>query len=257
ADLFGAHVVTKRAATTDGNRRRQMNDTQHTYLRLVPELRARVNGPRAGDEPAVTGERHSVLRGFEETDILPFGGSLETQKSETNVLVLLTFIPAFPIYPPETAWMRKPRTDIPALILHERAGHGRVAFLPADLDRRFARDNLPDHGDLLANLIRWAARDNIPLSVEGAGLVDCHLYRQSGRLILHLINLTSAGTWRQPVHEFMPVGRLRVSVKLPDDVRGRILRSLVSARRLTAGAKSGWATFEIKSMLDHEVVVIQ
>src|SRR5438876_990471 len=94
------------------------------------------------------------------------------------------------------------------LMLNDRAGHGRVAFLPADLDRRFARDNLPDHGDLLANLIRWAARDHIPLSVEGAGLVDCHLYRQPGRLILHLVNLTSAGAWRQPVHELIPVGPL-------------------------------------------------
>jgi hypothetical protein len=79
------------------------------------------------------------------------------------------------------------------------------------LDRRFARDNLPDHGDLLANLIRWAAKDDIPLAVEGPGLVDCHLYRQPGRLILHLVNLTSAGTWRQPVHELIPIGTLRSS----------------------------------------------
>ena len=37
------------------------------------------------------------------------------------------------------------------------AKQGRIAYLPADLDRRYARDNLPDHGDLLANLVRWAA----------------------------------------------------------------------------------------------------
>jgi hypothetical protein len=30
--------------------------------------------------------------------------------------------------------------------------------MPADLDRRFGRDNLPDHGDLLANLVRWASK---------------------------------------------------------------------------------------------------
>jgi hypothetical protein len=257
ADLFGAHSMTKHAATTDSNRRRLMGDTQHTYLRVLPEMRARVNGPRIGDEQPVTGERHPVFRGFEETDILLFGGSLEMLKTEANVLVPLTFIPAFPIYPPETAWMREPTTNIPALILNDRVGRGRVAFLPADLDRRFARDNLPDHGDLLANLSRWSARDNIPFSVEGAALIDCHLYRQPGRLILHLVNLTSAGTWRQPVHELIPVGPLRARVKLPSDVRGRKLRSLVSTQRLTAAEKSGWATFEIKSILDHEVVVLQ
>ena len=153
--------------------------------------------------------------------------------------------------------MREPKTDVPALILNERGGHGRVAFLPADLDRRFARDNLPDHGDLLANLTRWAARDHIPLSVEGAGLIDGHLYRQPGRLILHLVNLTSAGAWRQPVHEFIPVGPLRVREQLPDDLGGRRLRALVSAKRLIGAAKSGWVSFEIKTVLDHEVVVIQ
>jgi len=34
------------------------------------------------------------------------------------------------------------------------------------------------------------------LSVEGPGPIDCHLYQQPGRLILHLVNLTGAGAAR-------------------------------------------------------------
>jgi len=176
---------------------------------------------------------------------------------EANAQVLLTFVPAFPIYPPETAWMRKPKTDIPGLILVEQPGRGRVAFLPADLDRRFARDNLPDHGDLLTNLVRWAARDHIPLVVEGAGLLDCHLYRQAGRLILHLVNLTNTGAWRPPVHELIPVGPLRIQVKLPDGVAGKKARLLVSGAKAPASVRNGWSRFEVKSVLDHEVILIQ
>lgn len=107
-----------------------------------------------GTEPAVTGGRHDVLRGFEETDILPFGGVLEPMQVDPGARVLLTFVPPFPIYPPETAWMREAKTDIPGLMVNAPAGGGRVVFLPADLDRRFGRDNLPDHGDLLAT---WCA----------------------------------------------------------------------------------------------------
>jgi hypothetical protein len=195
------------------------------------------------------------LRGFEETDILPFGGMLEEMRTDPGVIVPLTFIPPFPVYPPETAWMRVPKTGIPGLVLRN-AGNSRVACMPADIDRRFGRDNLPDHGNLLANLVRWAAGGTIPLAVEGPGLIDCHLYRQPGRVILHLVNLTSAGTWRAPIDELIPVGPLRVRVRLPQDVSGRRLQLLVSQEKIGVSMARGWAAFELKSVLDHEVAVI-
>jgi hypothetical protein len=192
-----------------------------------------------------------VLRGFDETDIMAFGGVLEALKTDAGVTVPLTFVPEFPIYPPETAWMRTPKTDIPGLVLK-----GRAAYLAADLDRRFGRENLPDHGDLLANLVRWAAGDRIPLQVDGRGLVDCSLYTQADRLILHLVNLTSAATWRAPIHELIPVGPFTVKVRLPKEVRGAKVRQLVSGRGGAATLAGGWATFKVESILDHEVAVI-
>ncbi|HEY5911503.1 MAG TPA: alpha-amylase family protein [Verrucomicrobiae bacterium] len=255
-DLFGAHVEGTPRALQETTRAKWAKDTIHSYLRLLPELRAGVDGPRSGTEPPITGKRHPVLRGFEETDILPFGGVLEALRVDDPAQVVMTFVPEFPIYPPETAWMRQPKTEIPGLLLRTLPQAGRVAFLPADLDRRFARDNLPDHGDLLANLIRWIAKDDIPLSVEGRGLIDCHLYSQPGRLVIHLVNLTSAGTWRQPVHELIPIGPLDVCVKLPEDVRGKSLRLLVSGAKASVSTAKGWARFEIRNILDHEVAVL-
>ena len=152
--------------------------------------------------------------------------------------------------------MREPRTDIPGLIVNERPGWGRAAYLPADLDRRYARDNLPDHGNLLANLVRWAVDDDLPLHVEGPGFVDCHLYRQSNRLILHLVNLTNAGTWRGPVDELISVGPLDVNVKLPDRAPRRTLRTLVGGKRSRVDSRDGWIRFTVESLFDHEVFVI-
>jgi hypothetical protein len=256
ADLFGAHLTKPRPAHVESDLPKLSGSAYHTYLRLTPELRGQVYGPKSGAEPPASGQRHQILKGFEETDILPFGGLLEPLRTDAGSEVLLTFIPQFPVYPPETAWMREPKTDIPGLILNTRPQGGRVAFVPADIDRQFGRNNLPDHGNLLANLVRWATKDTIPLVVEGAGLVDCHLYRQPGRLILHLVNLTSAGTWRQPVDELIPVGPLKVRVKLPEGVRGRRPALLVSEQKISAAVKDGWYQFEIKSVLDHEVVVV-
>jgi hypothetical protein len=254
ADLFRAHAVNPNVLN-EATRKQRASATHHTYLRLLPELRANLDGPHNSTEPIVSATRHSVLEGFDQTDILPFGGVLDRLNIDLTAEVPLTFVPEFPIYPPETAWTREPKTDIPGLVLNTSAG-GRVAFLPADLDRRFARDNLPDHGRLLANLVRWAAGRPIPLKVDGPGLIDCHLYHQHQRLILHLINLTNTGTWRQPVDELIPVGPIRVSVTLPEGVHGQHSRLLVSEKKLFGAKSGGWFSFEIKSIQDHEVVVV-
>src|SRR5207249_4248470 len=125
-----------------------------------------------------------------------------------------------------------------------------------DLDRRFARDNLPDHADLLANLVRWVARDKLPLLVEGPGLIDCHLYHRPDCLILHLLNLTNAGAWRAPLHELIAVGPLRVKIKLPKGAHSRHAEFLVAGGRTSCAVRDNWATFVVKSVLDHEVVVL-
>jgi hypothetical protein len=295
ADLFGAHVTQARGHSVQGDLK-SARETLHSYLRLAPELSAGVYGPKIGNEPPPSAKRHPILKGFDETDILAFGGSLGTVRAEAGAAVLATFVPPFPIYPPESSWMRVPRTDIPALILpaatslsenrrglspflesSEKKGTGhprqwvplsadgsrissknsRIAYMPADLDRRYARDNLPDHGDLLANLVRWAAGDTIPLAVRGPGLVDCHLYRQHNRLILHLVNLTNAGTWRAPVDELIPVGPLGIAVRINEGLRVSAVKFLVSPRESSLTLKKDWVAFQVQSLLDHEVIVLE
>jgi hypothetical protein len=261
ADLFGAQHVgeTPKLSGTSERRRTGSSDFSmpeaHTYLRLSPELRARVNGPKAGDEPPATGARHPVLNGFDETDIIAYGGALTPLRVASGAVVPLTLVPAFPTYPPETAWMRQPSTDIPGLVLSER-GKSRVAFMPADIDRRYDRQHLPDHGDLLANVVRWASGGDIPLNVEGQGLIDCHLYSQGKRLILHLVNLTNAATWRAPIDELIRVGPVKATVDLRGIAGAPQARLLVSGGSRPVAVARGKATVEIPSILDHEVIVI-
>ncbi|MEP6948541.1 MAG: beta-galactosidase [Ginsengibacter sp.] len=257
ADMFGIHTVVEGNSTSAKDPLEKLSgNVYHTYLRLTPELRALTDGPTTGMEPSVSSKRHAILQGFDQTDILPFGGLLQPLKTDSGAEVLMTFIPQFPVYPPETAWMRQPKTDIPGLIISTTARGSRIVFMPADIDRQFGLNNLPDHGNLLRNIVRWAAKGNIPLIVEGAGLVDCHIYKQAGRLVLHVVNLTSTATWRQPLDEFISIGPLKIGVKLPGDVRGGNCRSLVAGQKIKVTIKDGWVRFEIKSLIDHEVVVI-
>jgi hypothetical protein len=128
--------------------------------------------------------------------------------------------------------------------------------MPADLDRQFGRHNLPDHGNLLENIIRWTSYNDFPMLVDGPGLIDCHIYRQGERLVLHFVNLTNAGTWRQPVDELVPIGPLNIRVRIPEGITGNDISLLVSGKKLTAIVNEGWSRFEINTVLDHEVVVV-
>jgi hypothetical protein len=235
ADILGVHAGDDSTGSVYGG------PANHSYLRLSPDMGA--------------GQRHPVLKGLEDTNIVAFGGTIRKVQPSAGGTVPLTLIPDFPIYPPETSWMREPRTTVPAVILRESAS--RVAYLAADLDARFARDNLPDHLLLLRNIVRWSLADNVPLRVAGHGFVDCHLYEQSGRTILHLVNLTNAGTWRAPVDELIPIGPLDVKVRVRDGIRPRSARLLVAGREAGLTADGDWMATRLASVLDHEVVVLE
>ncbi|HEY3824611.1 MAG TPA: hypothetical protein VGL82_08630, partial [Bryobacteraceae bacterium] len=228
----------------------------HSYLRLRPELRATMSGPHKPNEPHDPGVRHPVLAGFEATDILPFGSLLVPAfHADANRSVLCTFIPVFPTLPTDAVWMREERTDIPGLIVGAY-GKGKVAFMPADLDRRYGLDPLPDHGRLLGNLMRWVAGDSIPLTVDGIGDVGVYLYRQGNRLILHLVNETGADNQTEPINEYSAMGPFNVSIRLPAGIKGQSARSLVAERPVTI--KTGKdITFTVPQVRDHEVIVIE
>jgi hypothetical protein len=254
ADVFGTHLEKPPLHGSGAELRQSVSSTLHTYLRLLPELYGKDKSQEGRPETEGKGKRHPVLTGFDGTDILSFGGLLQPAVTDEGTEVLMTFIPQFPIYPPETAWMRVPRTEIPGLVT--KAGKGRVAFMPADLDRQFGRYNLPDHGNLLSNLVKWCAGENIPLRVDCPGLIDCNIYTKNDFLVLHLVNLTSTATWRQPIDEYIPIGPVKTSLKIPESFNSKKVRSIVSGKEIPFSCKNGWCDFVLDSITDHDVIVI-
>ncbi len=250
ADLFGVHATDEHQGSLTVQPSNWESYDGHSYLRLEPEVRAEVDGPHTEDEPFVTEERHPVLQGF--------GGRLEVVEVVADAVAdsatPLYWIPPFPIFPPEFSWMRSQSSEHPALVLRTSATGGRIAYLPADIDRCYARYNLPDHGDLLANLVRWAAGATIPLRVDGEGLVDCHLYQQEGRLILHLVNLTATG--QVPIEMHSPIGPLQIALHRPLDVVGTTAQLLVAGTPIAVQRQDDWLICTLPTVRDHEVLVI-
>ncbi len=146
-----------------------------------------------------------------------------------------------------------------------------MAYLPADVDRLYWRSNQPDHADLLARLVTWAAQDSLPVRVEGPGLVDVHAYVQgdgqpesgSGsldraeRVIVHLVNLTHANGWKAPIDELIRIGEFRVSVALPKGRRSTGARLLVEGGAAEVQTHGGTAIATVPWVRDHEVLVLE
>ena len=241
ADLLGAHATGEHRGSESGPAASPWSSWEgHTYLRKA-----------TGDN------RASILDGFEDADILPFGGRVEIVRAEPGTEVPLTFVPDSPQSPPENVWMREPRTTIVALVLRALPGRGRVAFLPADVDRCFGRDHLPDHARLIANLVRWASRRPMPVEIEGPGLLDVNLYRQPDRLVLHVVNLTNPAAFRPYATDLYPVGPLRVRVEKPSDLAPARARRLVAGGESPCAIEDGWIMLSIERVLDHEVLAIE
>jgi len=55
----------------------------------------------------------------------------------------------------------------------------------------------------------------------------------------------------------IPVGPLQIKVQLPPDVRGAHGERLVAAGKLAITVRDQWAAFEVQSVVDHEVVVLE
>jgi hypothetical protein len=197
-----------------------------------------------------------VLAGLEETDTLPFGGYLPVVSVDDDVKVLATFIPDFPIYPPETSWMRQPYSDVPAITVREN-GKGKFVWFVADLDRCYARDDQFEHARLITNAARWMLGDHSLLRLEGThGLVTAALYQQDKRQIVHLNNrvLISRVPGRQ--NELVPIGPVTLRLRKPAGKSASDASLRVAGKTVKIIDEGSEIAIDAGAILDHEVIIV-
>jgi len=208
----------------------------HSYLRL-PE------------------QRHPILKGFEKTTMIGFGGGLQKVELEGCLCPIGHYIPAFPIYPPEFSWIRGECPELAPIYAGEVPYGGRVVYFAADVDRCCGRYQLPDLMRLLANAVEWAAGGDVPLRVEGPGYLLCRAYRQENRFIVQTVNLTNCNVTGY-LDEVVPVGPVQISVRV-GDMRVRAAQARVKKGILPLITEGEYASVTVDSILDHELIVIE
>jgi hypothetical protein len=220
----------------------------------------RIDGPLRNsylslDASPGTGRRHEVLDGLEGTPRI-INGVYRLDVSPTREFPSpVTLIPSYPDLPMEDVYPRVPHTTTRELYLRE-VGGSRVAYVPWDISRTFWDVLAPDHGRLLANLVRWTANEPAPVEVDGPGVVDVAIWRQRRSIAVHLVNLTNPMMFKGPLREVLPIGPLRVRVRMPGGLEPRAVRLLTAGAAVPVEQAGNVLSITVPSVGVHEVIAI-
>jgi hypothetical protein len=202
--------------------------------------------------------RHEILSGFDDTSIIGMFAQHYEVRSTGTLETIATYIPAFPWYPPEKAYMPddKRDSDTPVILAGQTPYGGRAVYFAADIDRRYGFTRIPDLGDILANAVFWAVGNDIPYVVKGPGRLDCKLYQQNDRYIMHILNLSGLNNWPEGVEEYYPVGPIEVSIEVGNDLVTSVsLKG--SGKEIPFIKANGWVTFKIDTIKEHELIILE
>jgi hypothetical protein len=145
----------------------------------------------------------------------------------------------------------------PGLVTHE-VGKGRVVYVPHPLGLCYGEYGHPDHRQLIANAVRWAAGEAPPIEVEAPATVEVEPWESasSDKWMIHLLNFTAAGPARTKgsvIDEAIPVHDL--VLRLPFRVRRATLQP--EARELKVRPVGGGSEIVVPRLETYSVVVVE
>jgi len=197
---------------------------------------------------------HPITSGFKDTNWL--AGSSYRVPIQAQGPVYLTNIAPYRSYPPEAVFSLQPHTEDSVAVFRE-TGRSRLVYFAYDLEATFQRSGAADPGNLLINALRWLTQGRLPLSVEGAGLIESFGWRTEPGYAVHLINFNypnfKAGSRRNAVS----VGQQRVRLVLNDAKPIRSARLLRADRGLDVRQTGSVVEFTVPDLVDYEVAALE
>jgi hypothetical protein len=124
---------------------------------------------------------------------------------------LLSLLPPQRFGPPELCFPELEPAGSPG-VLSRTHGRGRAIYLPWLPEHIYYRDGLPEHRDLLAQLVLGETQP--PIRVEGLGPVEVTVHRQDQGRGAHLVHLENYSGQRNNVFgPPVPLGGFRIGLK--------------------------------------------
>jgi hypothetical protein len=212
-----------------------------------------VQGPHGNSYYARIEQRHEILAGFEDTQVLP--GAEYRLPVKARSPQILTVIPPYPAFPPEMVYTRTPKTDEPAIVMAEE-GQSRRVWLPGDVERSFWKSGDGDLSRLLQQAVRWVLRGRMPVSVTGNGLVELFAWETQPGFAIHLLNYTNPNFAKGWFREVYPLGPQNVRMELPEGFRVAKVVALRSGGELRHRVTGRVLEFTVQAVRDYEVAAV-
>jgi hypothetical protein len=212
-----------------------------------------VAGPKGNSYYARIEQRHAILAGFDDTNVLP--GAEYRLPVKTRLPQILTVIPPYPAFPPEEVFTETPKTDEPAIVITEE-GMSRRIWLPGDVERSFWKSGNGDLSRLLQQSIRWVSRDRSPVHVSGDGLVELFAWETDPGFAVHVLNYTNPNFARGWFRETYPLGAQTIRLELGEDVKVKKVQALRAGTDLKYKVSSGVLEFALPAVRDYEIAAI-
>lgn len=215
---------------------------------------AGVQGPKGNSYYARILRQHEILRGFENTAVLP-GAEFRVPVEASGAELVLAVLPPYPAFPPEMVYPRVEAAAEPAIVLREH-GRSRLAYIPGDVDRSFWRSGDPDLSRLMRNVIAWLVRDRAPVSVTGDGMIEVFAWETEPGFALHLLNYTNPNMLRGWFTSTYPVGPQLVRAELPEGIDGGRVDLLRAGTSVPLKRSGRTVEFTVPAVQDYEVAII-
>jgi hypothetical protein len=217
------------------------------------EAAGEIEGPKGNAYYARIEGQHPVLRGFENTRLLP--GAEYRLPVRSGSRQPLSVVPPYPAFPPEMVYPSVPRTGEPAIVVSEQ-GPSRRVWLPGDVDRACWRSGNTDLSLLLQNCVRWLVAGEQPVSVEGDGLVELFAWHTEPGAAVHILNYTNPNMAKGWFRQAYPIGPQRVRMELPGGAGVRGVRALRAGSDLHFTQQGCTVEFTVPAVTDYEVAAI-
>ncbi len=196
-------------------------------------------------------EAHPVLASSPDLSLLPLPGRVNPVSAAADTQVPLRRAAPFKVFPEGWAYPTEDDPGEPLLVARE-PGAGRTVFLATQLGRSYTMLHYPPLGDLIADTVRWAARDALPLRAVAPPTLQLSSRSCGNGMAVHGVNLTGGERY---MREIVPLHGVCVALR---ETEGQ---PLVKATQVSSGEslavcrKDGWAEVTVPVWGAYDVIL--